>query len=213
MLFLVLLVWTAFFAAYAGQREFTFSSEEACFSIGPIALKCEVGFGDLLVAAFTAALWIATWRLVSGADGTAKHQLRAYIGIEEITCQMKANVVRHRIKIKNFGLTPAYQIVTRHKAITSKNFDHDYSEIDAKKLIIGVMMPGATLLMNIENPIGSEFTKSDVHSGKAKPITWGTIRYKDAFGNQRHTGFRFYVESDEGKLQTAMMNEGNDADQ
>ena len=31
------------------------------------------------LAVFTALLWIATWRLVKGAEDTAKRQLRAYV--------------------------------------------------------------------------------------------------------------------------------------
>ena len=63
----------------------------------------------------TLALWVATKRLVQGADDTARRQLRAYVGLEKISITFVGsppNAVA-RIEYKNFGKTPAYKIACR----------------------------------------------------------------------------------------------------
>ncbi|HVJ40008.1 MAG TPA: hypothetical protein VM639_00870 [Dongiaceae bacterium] len=210
--FLVILIGVAFFAAYAGQHVFEYHGEGACLNIGPISLKCEIGFGDFLVAAFTAALWAATWRLVKGADDTAKHQLRAYIGIERVSGATGAREIIESIEIRNFGNTPAYNLRISNRALVTNHQDHDFSAMDEGEFICGVLMPGGTFKLEMGLKVGPDFYLNDLLDGIAFGLCWGDIMYKDAFGNDHVTRFRFKTNCTRNGIRHLMLNEGNSAD-
>jgi hypothetical protein len=59
----------------------------------------------------TLALWLATRRLVKGAEQTAERQLRAYVwAITENSPSLDADPFETRTHINNAGATPAYKV-------------------------------------------------------------------------------------------------------
>jgi len=75
---------------------------------------------DTLLVLFTFTLWWATLGLVSGADETAERDLRAYVLLEDTffiyegehrtDAPNREYTDVHKIRIKNFGRTPAFDM-------------------------------------------------------------------------------------------------------
>lgn len=191
MLFLALLIGIAFFTAYAGQHAYTNSASEACMSFGPFMFKCELGLGDFLVAAFTGALWFATWKLVKGAEASAVLQLRAYLSVDKFEASFfdhhkKAGMV---IQCRNRGQTPAsgvecYTNVQICYQRGKPDFALSHLTSEGKPLApSGEMSFQDTILI-------PEHMFSDVQNGAALLYGWGKIIYKDVFGESRCVEFR-----------------------
>lgn len=82
---------------------------EAVTAAGTIALA----FLTLVLAVGTLFLWLATKRLVRGAEKTAQAQLRAYVGVDAAAIEgFGTDAARIRITIKNAGQTPAHDLVS-----------------------------------------------------------------------------------------------------
>ena len=82
-----------------------------------IALNVLLVLGTGVLAVFTAKLWIATDRLVSGADKTAETQLRAYVALSEISTTFildQRGIHGWRVNAiwRNFGRTPTRKMAT-----------------------------------------------------------------------------------------------------
>lgn len=124
--------------ANAPPREHGGDSEDQGTEYWPPFWGIHLKITDSLLALFTALLFFATVRLyvatrnlVTGAEDTAKRQLRAYVGIDDIRiesttaedpkfrgrrhCERAAAIgFVHRdfivLNVKNFGQTPAYDV-------------------------------------------------------------------------------------------------------
>lgn len=77
-----------------------------------------VGFGGFLGLLATLVLNVlslrATHRAIRAQGETAKHQLRAYVGVEDLEVEAIAGKLASvRIETKNFGQTPAYKLRER----------------------------------------------------------------------------------------------------
>src|SRR5438105_15050671 len=84
-----------------------------------IGRRSGVNFGRRLTVTFllfvaTLALWWSTRRLVSGAEFTAKRQLRAYVNVAVARASPQGDLFRYYVEVKNFGQTPAYDVTLRY---------------------------------------------------------------------------------------------------
>jgi hypothetical protein len=160
------------------------SSEEGS-EYWPPLLGYRVKVTDSLLALFTLGVWWATWRLVRGADKTAKHELRAYVGVEHVHIE-KGEVLASphcgKIVIRNFGKTMAKDMQIWINGVMADGEVTDFPLGDRKSKT--VVMPNES--------IGGLEHEIPVHSNTAAPIyLWGRIEYKDVFKIPHWTKFRF----------------------
>ena len=174
-----------------------------------------------IIAIATIALFIATYRLwkatgemVAKADTasantirqmkeTAERELRAYVGLRrgKFSDQIAADEVsveyKFRPVIKNSGRTPAYDVSYVVRAFIndflSPTFDYGLEGATVKR--IGVLGPGEKRTVNIWAE--KFYSPEEVAAlGPDKPgYLWlyGDVRYRDAFGVNRHTQFAFWI--------------------
>jgi hypothetical protein len=139
----------------------------------------------------------ATERMVETASATARHQLRAYVHVDAATRQISptgyppSNVFA-KIVIKNFGQTPAYDLVFWA--------DWDLGEIpktgdfarNNKTPPSGPspLAPGADVIFFVPfgYPIVAGF-KDDIVASRMAIYVYGGVTYRDAFGDNRSTDF------------------------
>jgi hypothetical protein len=142
----------------------------------------------------TLGLWLATVRLVRGAEKTAERQLRAYLGITQATASNfgAGQIFMVSITVKNSGQTPAYK-VTQHYSIMGGAYPR-------KEPLPQVVVPGGPstlgpgevhiLEISMHRPLpGSAY--SQITSGDAAIYIWGSIMYEDTFGSSRETRFSY----------------------
>lgn len=175
-----------------------------------------VAFFTLLIAGFTATLWHATTKIVSGADQNAERQLRAYVGLDMPSSNFKTSPPRDwHVGIKNYGQTPAYHLAgwCRGAVIEPpdvKTFPFPEGENDERS----VMSPSEiqTIPIKWDSELsGSEL--SGVEGGTLTLYIWGKVSYRDAFKKCRWTKFRIHI-SEEGNFHRRIISsatEGNDA--
>ena len=171
-----------------------------------------VVFTALLFAA-TIFLYSATRDLVRGAEETARQELRAYMFVESahlITIGNPKNVAA-KVHIKNFGKTPAYKV--QHECILRL----DLIPPD-KPLTVGLhgeskptLAPGAFLYHMVEG-IGTldAAQQAAFNSKRLAFYVFGQILYKDAFGKERFTNYRFIKTGGDAALRYC--EEGNETE-
>lgn len=168
---------------------------------------------EIFIALFTLGLWCATYQLVREAKGTAKKELRAYMGVA------KNHILRDRganrgassdsweIVIQNFGKTMAKD--TRMWISTAVTGENITRFPWADRPIKTVVMPGETL--------GFHHDIAMPRAGDNRAYLWGKIEYDDVFGKHHWTTFRFmsdqaaYVNGQTPGWKTKHCDEGNDA--
>lgn len=170
------------------------------------------------LAIFTAFLWKSTNRLVGSAEDTAQRQLRAYINISGgrvLNIDDPQNRI-FRLDIKNFGQTPAYEVSTVFKCIV-REYPLDKNKpldpvTDEEHKIFSVMGPTCEYRRDMIAPYNGEWVEPKIKDGSTAIYGFGEIRYRDAFGIQRVTEFRYMCQGD-GIAQggVAPCEEGNNA--
>lgn len=191
--------------------------------------KFWVAFGTIVIATFTVILgastvflWLATRRLVFGAEDTARRQLRAYIFPHELIVtdvelgkQPSANMV-----VRNTGLTPATEVVA-WCGVWLGNFPlvtelvratPDFMRTASRRSV----GPGGSFTINhaCNAPLTAQHIQM-LQNGTAAIFVWGEITYLDAFGQERRTGFRSYYGGNTGMRPdgaTVTHQEGNESD-
>jgi hypothetical protein len=185
----------------------------------------------------------STKRLVTGAEQTAERQLRAYVHVDGVRI---ANVMDARpaldgsetpltdarllsrtegplaiLTIKNFGQTPAHNV--RHFGdMCVREFPLDEHLPDSGEggiLSSGILPPGghATKYVKIPQnlPLG-EGDKGDLQRRTKALYVFGRIDYRDVFGNECWTTYRYFHNSGTGRLgvttEMSLDAIGNDAD-
>jgi len=150
--------------------------------------------GEWLLFLATMGLWFATWRLVSGADKNAAKQLRPYVFLSAAEIRDPLGTPRIKIKIKNFGQTPAYGIVfwntgiLREYPLTSPLIRTNGGSFVPK------MDLGPTGMIETEVPWNgaiSQENRQALVDGRIALYFFGQIDYNDAFGKSWYTKFRF----------------------
>lgn len=164
---------------------------ETAIAYATIALA----FITLALAIFTAFLWKATRRLVIAAGNTAKWQLRAYVGVYQISVADFESGQPSTIQIHatNYGKTPA------HKTAITGAIDifpwplpeaHELPEIPSPGAA-SVLFPTAQL--DFPARPTREFTPAELDAaceGKTKRFyCFGVVTYIDAFTEPRETHF------------------------
>jgi len=127
-------------------------------------------------------------------------QLRAYLFLDnELPIdpfRIAAGEPPHgMVNIKNFGQTPAYDIVCQRGAFDGPwpipdNFE--FPADDTTEWAGGATLaPGVSTSFPIfkEGPVVSQAAFNEIMSGGTAFYIWGRIKYRDAFGHQQHTNF------------------------
>jgi len=130
-----------------------------------------------------------------------RKQLRAYVGIAAIgISKLDQKPVVCDVMIQNFGQTPAYEfrvsawIIVKEFPPTSK-FTHWVEDHEKGQAAI---YPGLPNKVTIEYP---EVSKSDIaaiQNGTKAFWAYGEIRYRDAFGCDHFTRYRFFTGGSKG---------------
>lgn len=148
----------------------------------------------IALALYTARLWGATNTLAKGAEDTAKRRLRAYMLPEKAwLINIEDPRLTYSFQAKNYGQTPAHQVTVW---VEWRYFD-DIRKIEIpterpeipnlSKFLIGAQgftLHSDCIYLNDER-------KKKIRDGEAMFFIFGDIRYKDIFGINRTTKFRF----------------------
>lgn len=162
--------------------------------------------------------------MVAASETTAKHQLRAYVAVVkvEILETDTGNMPNIFVKAKNFGQTPAYNLVHRqdYRFLGRKApFDCEVSPQRTGKMDLapsqemtrGTLIPVATWTANkslLETNLGADPNAVDLY-------VFGEITYDTAFEKQLVTRYRFKFEADDDGVVDGevfwLCHEGNEA--
>ncbi len=199
-----------------------------------------VGTGALAVitaalAIFTYRLWRSTGNLVEDAERTAVRQLRADVFVENariVAADANSNFIEPNrtifagggtgvvIEFRNFGQTPAYDA---QATISTELVDWPLitelvpkARFDDPKISKASMGPSSNrAIFWVSGVVLSTEVLGDLRSGKKAIFVFGEIRYRDAFGNDRFTRYRFYTGGPLGVMgpSLAAHTDGNEADE
>jgi hypothetical protein len=148
----------------------------------------------LILALSTIFLWFATRDLVARSQDFSKMQLRAYLGPSETFITGVEVGERPVIEstIRNFGQTPAYRMRYWSDAklmdTTGERFERIPYEGGEKTVNPG--RDGFTVKSRVAEALTEE-DMSKIRLGTASIYFYGLIIYRDAFGRNRKTQFRF----------------------
>ena len=178
----------------------------------------------VILAFGTLFLWLATKRLVRGAENTAERELRAYVGVHLLQRPDGANPTFDGIKgpwialeIRNFGKTPAYKLSHWFQGATGPPdfkgpFKDGSAEVEASP---ATLQPNAWLQTASLGPESQTGHPEAWAAGKLVAYAWGEVNYIDAFDQPRCTKFRLtYGAADlaGGTIGVRLCPEGNEAD-
>jgi hypothetical protein len=154
-------------------------------------------------------------RSIESSEATARRQLRAYVhvegqSLEPLSVGAHASRTRAHVILRNFGQTPAYGMTITGGATLGKDFKQPAEELTTTG---GALGPGGTFeLFNnvtLDSPLLAQ-----VQSGVIALFVYGTVRYRDTFGDNHLMTFRVMTGSIVGgkwdELVYAL--EGNGAD-
>ncbi len=156
-----------------------------------------------VLAIFTGKLWASTSKLVTGAEETAKKQLRAYISaVVESNRDYDGNVIPYEtaIVVSNAGQTPAHKMTywtlsDIHEFPLTKELTTPSKE-DLKALeAYSVLHPGKDFYLRPDIPEFNTANRLRITNGQAVYI-WGKISYEDAFGDNHDTAFCFFMDKE-----------------
>lgn len=165
---------------------------------------CDSKFSDFAVVYLTYCLavigvfqayWLA--RTIDAAEDSNERQIRAYVHIQSICRQNSRddpNIYEMIVTYRNYGQTPAYD-VRAWMGVDVKGVPADSEFIRPS----GTMPLGTEILPPGRHsefllPLGGELkpcAAALMSVGKAAIYTWGEIKYRDAFGRNRTTKFRY----------------------
>jgi|CXWL01.1.fsa_nt_gi hypothetical protein len=170
---------------------------------------------DWWLIGITGLLTIATSGLVYYARDTARRQLRAYVGCQNIS--IVARPIRGQFAIKNFGQTMAKEVEIRLATAveTVGTTQFNLEKLKCKTVI----MPGEVTGWEEE---AGEYDSGLMNQGVYTIYAWGRVDYKDVFGRRHWTTFRFESDGIRGTDESTGMTlrhwkvktckEGNDAE-
>jgi len=165
----------------------------------PAVLGYRLKITDTLLVAFTALLFFATlflyWAtrdLVGGADDTARHELRAYVGITEgkISLVENGKCLRVDLKIVNSGQTPANNV---RLAFDSSIRDYaptgDIPPLPAFRKGRAYMMPRSKWDVHTSIRQIDIAALDAIDGGKKEVLIWGCVEYTDIYGRGQNSFF------------------------
>jgi hypothetical protein len=150
----------------------------------------------VILALATIFLWSATRNLVRGAEKTAERQLRAYVALEggsiaHATVENGAGF-HVTVRLKNFGLTPAYSFTTwimPPEILAPDALPFTSSRPISERTGTSIIGPGSDAWINWYAGFGDK-DLDDIRSGIRSIFIWGGADYTDAFGKRRYFIFR-----------------------
>lgn len=165
----------------------------------------------IFIAAFTGTLWWSTHRLWKAGEIHSERQLRAYILVSEgrvfadhgMNRFFNISVGSHpssKFQFKNFGQTPAYdlQILTeivleKWPLNPTKLLPIDFNKGRSSE----ILGPGGVRDQSYTAPDGRPvLTNEDITglmNGSLAIFVYGEMHYKDAFGKDRITKYRYFT--------------------
>jgi hypothetical protein len=184
--------------------------------------KLITAISTIFIAAFTVLLafatfflWSATRDLVDDAKHNAERQLRAYVFIESVEMITVGRIVRAVLSIKNFGQTPAYDLIV-YIGMSSRGASDVFvpprpDDIELDKLPVG---PGMSISTSnqFEVPADNNDLLPALDHGQAVVYVYGRVDYVDAFKVPRYLIFRQRAAKlSNGSWQAKATPEGNTA--
>jgi hypothetical protein len=172
------------------------------FAVGLPQVHVEIPPGEWALVAVTLLLVVATlllvavtWRLVTGADRSARKQLRAYISIEPkgIGDYRPGDRVVPRVSFHNTGSVFAKYVATSINCALSDDGDRkdfDEGEVSGNNIIA----PRGRILRGSDKPIPTQEIDDARIAAEAggKQLylyVWGIVRYHDGFTAGRFTRY------------------------
>jgi hypothetical protein len=160
-----------------------------------------IKYGEWLLVGATMALFWATRQLVTGADKTAKRQLRAYLHVSEARfTDIGFPSAIFLVNYTNTGQTPAYDVYSSIALHFGKfRLSEELKAVGSgtKGMItLGRDGEGHARIVAPRGLSGEEYAA--VRDGKSAVFVYGVITYRDIFGDRWTTEFRYYVGGDQG---------------
>jgi hypothetical protein len=198
-------LWTATILLYlAGERQLAHAkseSEAADFhrSVQYDQISEQItALKDSAVAAEESAR--ETRNLVWNAEATAERQLRAYVHVRDVVMAMMNEGCDPNIMIiiKNFGQTPAREIVNTHEVQVALDPSESSFVLDrAKRGEIVDLAPGQETFSRFSIPFNQwEDMKPGLNAKKQVFYVFGRIDYVDVFNKPRWTEYRYELRVD-----------------
>lgn len=169
----------------------------------PVIRGYRLKITDTLVAGFTAllfiatmALWLATQRLVRGADQTAERQLRAYLGLDKMGFRSEGYFAQYEVGFRNFGTTPANNVRIRLDTDLRDADDDRPFTIGPGFQSYGPLSPTqVTVALADENREFDTEEWASIYSGSRILYVFGEVLYEDCFNRTRTLKFRLRTEA------------------
>jgi hypothetical protein len=196
----------------AQDRAERYDADQWAVRLGKVTIGVLIVQGLALLA--QALLLRATIRQ---ADKTARRQLKAYVFVAHHTLDpiFEGKEVNARILLRNFGQTPAYRLtVAARGALGGQRFNEAQADIGAA-MPIGTLGPGGEYHLTVSYPDGlSREQIAALTQGDKVLYVYGTVRYVDAFHEQRQMNFRVQTAGRFGVPLNELISsrEGNDSD-
>ena len=159
-------------------------------------LLVAVGITYTVVTAFQLRAMNQTVRVVIRqadiSSDTAHQQLRAYVGVEETTAELRHGAYWVHVTIKNAGLTPATMVecfggVEVGPFPERSNYGYGRPAHPGAR---AVLLPGGTMEQFLESEIFTYDEGVGIRENLMTLFAYGEIRYIDFFGAERVTTYR-----------------------
>jgi hypothetical protein len=172
----------------------------------------------LVMAIFTVGLFFSTHLLWKSGEKHSERELRAYVGVTDASIQASKNpeqtLIKAEMTIRNAGQTPAYDF----NVIATFDFHEiprtEFAPYDKTiKQSRSTLGPDSEVDVPLIAPklLTAEHLKA-VKDGKFAFFFYGKIKYRDAFGKDRFTDFRYRAGDDKtGSLTWEVTEEGNES--
>ncbi len=178
-----------------------------------------VAISTCVMAAFTAALFIATVALWKSGQRHSERELRAYVSVTKASARWFGTIrpTEAEIEITNSGQTPAYE-VSVVTTLDIHQFPRAVYNPSPDQGIPGRGTIGPHIAVDVFPRSKRPLTRDErerIVRGELGVFVFGEITYRDAFGTSRFTQFRtVFIGSgpDPGDiLRLDVMEEGNQA--
>lgn len=179
-----------------------------------------IAWSTVLLAIITAVLAFFTYRLWASTKDTAKRQLRAYVFMKpkdgENMFDDSNGCLTAPLIVKNFGQTPAYDILCSlqmapYKFPLDTTLESHAYEPTASK---SPLAPGDQVRQYIT--LGDKLTETErnnILKSKIAIFVWGEVLYFDAFKTKHRSNLCLYsTGADFGRGELAYYHDGNNAD-
>lgn len=155
--------------------------------------KAIVAISTIVIAAFTALLFIATILLWSGGERHSERELRAYLSATPfmvLNWGMEKEFIGVDCHFENHGQTPAFEVNHVFQIAIAEGFNPELPPADIPVTQNNVVFPHSFLSTRffLHRPLTKEEIR-DVEEGKRRMHCWGVTTYRDAFRIHRPTRF------------------------